>query len=154
MEPLGPEVRRELSRFGPAAGMAQIVEAWPGCVGAAVARNAWPARIARDGTLHVATASSAWAFELAQLEPTVRQRLGAALAEDAPPRLRFAPGPLAEPAPAPVDPARDAPPEPAEEDRAAARRAATAIDDDELRALVERAAAASLARGRSSRGVW
>ena len=31
---------------------------------AAIAANAWPARIARDGTLHVATSSSAWAFEL------------------------------------------------------------------------------------------
>jgi len=154
MEPLGPEVRRELARFGPAAGMGRIVEAWPACVGGAVARNAWPARIARDGTLYVATASSAWAFELAQLEPTVRERLGATLGEDAPPRLRFAPGPLPERDPEPAQGSHDAPSEPAPEDRAAARQAASAIADAELRDLVERAAAASLARGRSSRVVW
>ena len=40
-----------------------------------VAANAWPARIARDGTLHVNTSSSAWAFELGQLAPTILERL-------------------------------------------------------------------------------
>ena len=30
----------------------------------AIARNAWPLRIGRDGTLHVAAASATWAFEL------------------------------------------------------------------------------------------
>ena len=72
---------RELARFGPAEGMTEIVRAWPGAVGDQIARNAWPARLARDGTLHVATSSSAWAFELAQLEPKLLERLREALGE-------------------------------------------------------------------------
>src|SRR3712207_8602350 len=42
------------------------------------------ARVARDGTVHVHTSSSAWAFELTQLEGRVRE----ALADAAPPRDR------------------------------------------------------------------
>jgi len=66
---IGDDVRRELSRFGPAAGMAELLAAWPAAVGEGIARNAWPARIGRDGTLHVAVASSAWAFELGAHAP-------------------------------------------------------------------------------------
>jgi len=55
MDRVGDAVSRELGRFGPAAGMAPIVEAWSGAVGETIARNAWPARLARDGTLHVNT---------------------------------------------------------------------------------------------------
>jgi len=62
MERIGNEVRRELGRFGSAGQMADLVAAWPGAVGETVAANAWPARLARDGTLHVAAASSTWAF--------------------------------------------------------------------------------------------
>ena len=71
---IGGEVRRELARFGPAEGMTEIVRAWPDAVGEQIARNAWPARLGRDGALHVATSSSAWAFELAQLQETLLAR--------------------------------------------------------------------------------
>ena len=91
-ERIGDEVQRELSRFGPAEGMTEIVRAWPSVMGEQIARNAWPARISRDGKLHVATSSSAWAFELAQLEPKLLERLGEALGGAAPAGLRFAPG--------------------------------------------------------------
>ena len=64
MERVGDAVARELGRYGPASGMAPLVEAWPGVVGAEIARNAWPARLARDGSLHVHTQDSIWAFEL------------------------------------------------------------------------------------------
>ena len=74
-ERIGDDVRRELARFGPAAGMTEIVRAWPGAMGDQIMRNAWPARLARDGKLHVATSSSAWAFELAQLESKLLARL-------------------------------------------------------------------------------
>src|SRR5439155_16812388 len=90
-------VGRELARFGPAAGMAPVVEAWPAAVGDVIARNAWPARLARDGTLHVNTSDSIWAFELKSRAEEIRARLG----EHAPARLAFAPGPV----PEPVDPA-------------------------------------------------
>src|SRR4051794_23926169 len=89
LDPLGREIRAELSRYGPQAGMAELVELWPSAVGTAIARNAWPARIAKDGTVHVNTADSVWAFELEQRASEMAQRLGV-------PRLRFAPGPVPE----------------------------------------------------------
>src|SRR5205814_486575 len=91
-QPIGGQVRRELARYGPAAGMADIVRAWPELVGEEVARNSWPARIARDGTLHVHTSSSAWAFELGQLAPTILGRLRETLPQTSTPALRFAVG--------------------------------------------------------------
>src|SRR3954462_1397835 len=89
MERLRGEMRGELARFGPQAGMPELLERWPGAVGVSIARNAWPARIARDGTVHVSTADSVWAFELGQRSGEIADRLGV-------PRLRFAPGPLPE----------------------------------------------------------
>ena len=104
IERLGGEVKRELSRFGGAASMTELVGAWPAAVGETVAANAWPARLARDGTLHVNAASSTWAFELQQLESEIAGRLREAVPEAAPARLRFAPGPLPElPAAPPED---------------------------------------------------
>ena len=65
--------------------MPELLERWPAAVGEAIARNAWPARIAKDGTVHVNTADSVWAFELGQQAREIAERLGV-------PRLRFAPG--------------------------------------------------------------
>ena len=45
MERIGSDVRSELSRFGPAGGMAEVVAAWPGVVGDSIAANSWPARL-------------------------------------------------------------------------------------------------------------
>ena len=145
-EPIGGEVQRELKRFGPAGAIGEIVKAWPDAVGTAIARNAWPARVARDGTLHVATSSSAWAFELGLLEADIRKRLETALGADAPAGLRFAPGRLPEPArEAPNErPAR--PPEPTAEQEREAERLAERIEDENLRKIVAKAAAQSLAR--------
>ena len=36
--------------FGPNGGLADLVAVWPAAVGPAIAANAWPARIARDGS--------------------------------------------------------------------------------------------------------
>lgn len=72
--------------------MAPLVEIWPRAVGVEIARNAWPARLARDGTLHVHTKDSIWAFELTARAEEIRARLEAA----APPKLVFTPGPLPE----------------------------------------------------------
>jgi predicted nucleic acid-binding Zn ribbon protein len=145
---LTDEVVRELSRFGPVAGMARLVEAWPVAVGATIARNAWPARIARDGTLHVATSSAAWAFELGQLHDDILRRLSAA---DAPPltKLRFAVGKVPERG---VDPDADTGtgvlPVPTPEAIARGVELAAGIEDEELRKLVAKAAAQSLSRAR------
>ena len=76
--------------------MPAIVAAWPAAVGEEVARNSWPARISRDGVLHVNTSSSAWAFELTQLAAVVLEQLAGALedgrAERAPLRPRASAG--------------------------------------------------------------
>ena len=152
IERVDAEVRRELSRFGPVEGdTATIVRAWPRAVGETIARNAWPARVARDGTLHVATVSSTWAFELGRLAPTILEQLRAEVGSAAPPALKFAPGPVPEPDGEAAAKRSFAPPEPAAEDRAEAAALAAAIEDPELRELVSRAAAASLARARSDR---
>jgi hypothetical protein len=144
---LADSVRGELSRFGPQAEIGALVRAWPAAVGEQIARNAWPARIARDGTLHVHTSSSTWAFELEQLSSDIRTRLGRL----APPRLRFAPGPLPEPeTPTPSHAVQDVP-APFADELATAAELAAEIGDEKLLKLVSRAAAASLAKARSSR---
>jgi Dna[CI] antecedent, DciA len=151
MERLGDGLQRELRRFGATGSMPAIVAAWPAAVGEEVARNAWPARISRGGVLHVATSSSAWAFELTQLATVVLEQLTAGLDDAAPKALRFAPGHLPEPpSPAPERSVRPAP-EPSPETVAQARELASAIDHDELREEVSKAAALSLARARSDR---
>jgi predicted nucleic acid-binding Zn ribbon protein len=153
MEPLGADVRRELSRFGPAAGMSDLVTAWPAAVGDGIARNAWPARLSRDGTLHVATRSSAWAFELAQLEPQLLDRVRAEVGEVAPKRLRFAVGRLPEASPEPKATPKQRGIEPSDADREAARLLAAEIADEELREAVAEAVAHGLARSGSGRGL-
>jgi hypothetical protein len=154
MERIGEAVRRELGRFGTAGEMTDLVSAWPGLVGPHVATNAWPARLARDGTLHVNTSSSAWAFELGHLEPEILPRLQKALGGAAPKRLKFAPGPLPEAVPEPAADRKSPPLEPTPDQAREARSWASAIDSEELRAKVEKAARASLARASSGRSVW
>lgn len=151
MDRIGRDVERELARFGPEAGMAKVVQAWPEAVGEVVARNAWPARIASDGTLHVSTSSASWAFELTQLAPAVLDQLRAILGAGTPRALRFAAGRLPEPAGTSVEnrPAKAA--EPTAQELSAAHSFAAPVDNAELRELLERAAAASLARTRSDR---
>jgi hypothetical protein len=156
MDRIGSEVERELARGGSrtALPLAAVTSAWPTAVGETVARQAWPLRIGRDGTLHVATSSATWAFELDRLAAEILGRLASRLEEgQAPARLRFAVGPVPEPA----TPAEDAlatsshPLSPTPEEVAAAEAAAAEIDDPELRELVARAARASLAKTRSGR---
>ena len=157
MERLERSVRGELGRFTPAeADLVGIVRAWPAAVGDAVARRAWPARLQRDGTLLVHTVSSTWAFELGRMAAEILERLTAEAGEEAPQALRFVPGPVPEPEAAPLAERSSPPPSVAPEDAARAAELAAVVGDEELRELVARAAAASLARaraeGRSDRG--
>jgi hypothetical protein len=156
MERIGKDVERELSRSsgGHALVLSEVTSAWPGVVGETIARNAWPLRLGRDGTLHVATTSSTWAFELDRLAPEITSRFAAALGSSAPSRLRFRTGPVPEPgvsedAPrvGPAPPAGEPPEPPAE-----LASALAGIEDPVLRDLVSRAARASLAKPRSDRG--
>ncbi len=151
MERLGDSVGQELRRFGGTGSMPAIVAAWPAAVGEEVARNAWPARVSRDGVLHVNTSSSAWAFELTQLATVVLGQLAAALESEAPKGLRFAPGHLPEPTVEPSATTRPRPAEPSAVELAEARELAAPIEDEELRERVAKAAALSLATARSDR---
>ena len=153
MERIDSEIRRELSRFGAPGGMPELLAAWPESVGTEIARNAWPARVARDGTLHVSTSSSAWSFELTQLAPEIMQRLSERLGGDAPRGLRFAPGQVPEPPAQVPEAASPTTADPTAEELAEASQLAAAIGDEELREKVQRAAAASLASDRSGRSV-
>ena len=153
MERLGDDARRLLASAG-AGGtyeLSAVIAVWRDCVGEAIARAAWPGRLSRDGTLHVATASSVWAFELERLTPEIAGRLHEVLGGDAPQALRFAPGRVPE---RDFDPVIDLSkaPEITTELRVEGETIAAAIEDPGLRELVARAAAASLARASSDRG--
>jgi hypothetical protein len=143
MDPLGPDIRSELARYGPQAGMAELVERWPEVVGEAIARNAWPARIARDGTVHINTADSVWAFELGHKAAEIAGKLGVE-------KLRFAAGPLPE---ADEDAHVSPPVETSPEDEERARAIASSISDPNLRESVQKAVSLSLARGREDTAI-
>jgi hypothetical protein len=150
MRTLGESILDEFGKLGPSAAMVEIVAVWPDAVGEAIAENAWPARLTRDGTLVVHASSSVWAFELTQLAGDIRARLGEALGDSVPKALSFVPGRLPERGTAePAGAGQAPPPEVSDAQRAEGERLASGIGDEELRAVVARAAAASLARGSS-----
>jgi hypothetical protein len=147
MERIGDEVRGSLRSAGvPDAGLlADVTRVWPEAVGATIAAAAWPSRIGRDETLHVNAASAVWAFELTRLEEEIRGRVAVALPGVVPPpRLRFSVGPV----PAGPVPEGEAGPAPAPragpEEIRAAEALSAGVEDERLRELVRRAAAASL----------
>ncbi len=153
MEKIDGSVRRALRRSGvPDAGqLAAVTRAWPDAVGAAIARAAWPQRLSRDGTLHVTTVSSTWAFELGRMEHEILEKLRVSLSDATPPSARFAVGPV----PSPAASADAAPPPvlPTAEEASRAAELSASIEDPALREAVRRAAAASLARGGRDRPV-
>ncbi len=120
--------------------MGEVLAAWEAAVGPEIARNAWPARFQRDGTLIVHAKDAIWGFELTSRAAEIGSRLPGK------PALKFVPGPVPETG---LGPAAEAPPAPRAatlEERSQAAEWAAAIEDEELRELVSRAAAASLAR--------
>ena len=153
MERLDGTVRRALRVVGvPDAGtLAQVTRAWPEAVGPAIARAAWPQRIARDGTLHVNAVSSTWAFELGRMVEEIQAKLRTRIGDATPAAIRFAPGPV--PEPGQVERAAPQPPVPSPVEEATAAALSAEIEDPQLRDAVRRAAAASLAAARDDRGV-
>jgi hypothetical protein len=125
--------------------MGDVLAAWEAAVGSEIARNAQPARFQRDGTLIVHCKDAIWGFELGHRAAEISGRLPGT------PALKFVPGPLPEPGATPASATpRDAPPASLEQ-RSQAAEWASSIEDEELRALVARAAAASLARSSADR---
>jgi hypothetical protein len=145
MERLGDLLRRELGRHGPQAGIGDAVAAWPEAVGAEIARNAWPARFTRDGTLIVHARDSVWAFELTQRAAEIGERLSTKA-------VKFVPGPIPErdaeatPATPPGSPLLIAP-----EQAAQAAQWTAQIADEDLRKIVQRAIESGLARAANDR---
>lgn len=149
-EGLGESVRAELERLGSPVhgrGLAEVVSAWPAAVGPSIARNAWPARIARDGTVLIHTASSAWAQELTHLETEIRSRLASSVLPSQ--RLRFAVGPVPEPDAAVAPVVSQSVHTPEAGDRRAAAEIALTIEAPGLRESVAQAVAMSLAAARA-----
>jgi len=144
VEPVGDQIRAELSRFGADSGVGDAVTAWPAAVGNEIARHAWPARTQPDGTLVVHVRDAIWGFELTQRAGEISDRLPGR------PRLRFAPGPLPEPPsqPPPAPPIEASP----EQARTAAELTA-GIADQNLRESVAKAIKAALVRAPDDRPV-
>ena len=126
--------------------MVPVVEIWPRAVGAEIARNAWPARLARDGTLHVHTKDSIWAFELTARAEQIRARLEAA----APPKLVFVPGPLPE-LEAVEEEVKKRVAKPTSGDIEKAESLTRGIRDEDLRKVVAKTVAAGLAAAGTDR---
>jgi hypothetical protein len=120
--------------------MGDVLAAWEGAVGPEIARNAWPARFQRDGTLIVHTKDAIWGFELQSQAGEIGSRLPGR------PVLRFVPGPLPEGGFEPTPATPQGSPPASVDDRAQAAAWTAGIEDEELRELVRRAAEASLAR--------
>jgi Dna[CI] antecedent, DciA len=120
-----------------------VVERWPEAVGEAIARNAWPSRLGRDGTLHIATSDSIWAFELRHRGAEIAGRLGVK-------GVRFAPGPLSSNEPVKPEPE---PRRPSAEHVRLARDLAAGIADEKLRESIQKAVTFSLTRDAENRPV-
>jgi hypothetical protein len=88
--------------------------AWPEIVGAEVARNSHPSRIA-DGTLLVTTRSSAWSNQLSFLADHVQRAVAARLPRSGVERLRFRVGRIASPSAPPATRGQGRSPRPAAE---------------------------------------
>jgi hypothetical protein len=144
MEPVGEQIRAELSRVGADSGAGDAVTAWPAAVGEEIARHAWPARTQPDGTLVVHVRDAIWGFELTQRATEISERLPGR------PRLRFTPGPLPETAASPSPSPRI---EPSPEQAREAAEIAAGIEDPVLRESVAKVIKVALARARNDRPV-
>ena len=113
-------------------------------MGEEIARNAWPARFTRDGTLIVHARDSVWAFELTQRAAEIAKRLSAK-------SVKFVPGPLPESDAELHEAAPPGPPTPTPEQAKQAAEWTAAIEDEELRKVVTKSAELSLARAANNR---
>ena len=145
-EQLGGSIRSELDRLGAADASLAVTRRWVDAVGPAVARNAWPARMRRDGTLVVNARTSIWAFELNQMAEQIRPRL-----EPTPEGLRFVVGPVPEPVGRAEEDRAEAPVEVDPRAAEAAAELASELSSSEVREALQRAATLALSRRRDDR---
>ncbi|HSV28738.1 MAG TPA: DciA family protein [Candidatus Omnitrophota bacterium] len=116
-----------------------LIVDWASIVGSAVASHTLPVQIKfppkerAQGTLVVKVASSAFATELQHLEPLVLERINGYFGWQAVSRLKLMHGPL------PQRPAAKPPtPEPSPEAAKRLEQTLAGVEDDELRAVLER----------------
>jgi hypothetical protein len=145
--PAGDLLRRWQRAPGSGDHLAALRAAWPTAAGPVAARQSTPLRRSRAGVVTIGCASAAWAQELAARSDVLLPRLARAVPGVSVVVLRFAVADHALP-PEPT-PAPSAPPRPTAAEREAARRVGAGVERSDLRALIERAAAASLARERT-----
>ena len=88
---IGAALRSVRAETEPATPLAAVQGAWSGAVGEPIAAQALPVS-EREGTVTVACRSATWAQELDLLQEDLLARLGEALGERAPKRLRFVVG--------------------------------------------------------------
>jgi predicted nucleic acid-binding Zn ribbon protein len=124
--------------------MGDILTAWEAAVGPEIARNAWPARFQRDGTLVVHARDSIWAFELTQRATEIAKRLSVE-------GVKFVPGPVPEGVEEATPATATAVASPTREQRERAAELAAEISDRNLRKVVRKAAELSLARAADGR---
>jgi hypothetical protein len=144
MDPVGDQIRAELSRVGADSGAGDAVTAWPVAVGEEIARNAWPVRTQPDGTLVVHVRDAIWGFELTQRAAEISARLPGR------PRLRFTPGPLPDTTP---EPTPSLPVEASAEQEQEAAELTAGILDPNLRDSVAKVIKIALARASDDRSV-
>lgn len=142
---LGATIDAEFGRLGRDP-LREIVGCWPEAVGKDIATNAWPARMSRDGTLHVATSSSVWAHELTHCARMILERLTARLGTKTVKRIRFAVGELPERGAERETELEKTVPKVLPEHRRIADLLAGEIADPALRDRVSKAIATSVAR--------
>ena len=139
MERIGKDVERALSRSGSGQVLAlsHITSAWPGAVGDAVARQAWPLRLGRDGALRRDDLRD---LGLRAGPPSPRRSTAAWLPCSAARRSRSASASARSPSRARSRRPRTLRRRRRSRETSARPSAASAIDDPELRELVSRAA--------------
>lgn len=140
---IGGDIARAVpARLAP---VRRISAVWEQAVGAALARVAQPARVARDGTLVVHAADASWVHALTLEQRTILRRLGELLPDGAPAALRAEVGPIS--VGEAVEETPETPIRPEALERAEALTEGVA--DAGLREVLSRAVAKSLSRSKS-----
>src|SRR3954466_9795415 len=86
--PLAAALGRVTAGLEPATLLARVQHCWAGAVGEVMSAEAEPVA-ERDGVVTMSCRSSVWAEELKMMGPDLRERVNAALGEEAVAELRF-----------------------------------------------------------------